>query len=302
MDRALLPAFAYRFGGGVGRRDEPERQVESQFVQSFAVWIAPCSCKSFRFSKAGLALIVPESPGCCLCALNSSARWGMCKMRTTTWITPAVVTRGMKMTKYVLGATVLCAFCLFTALPPKVLADGIQIQWSGTLQTGASVAGSAIVAATQETAEGEYLVDSIVSGSQTISGLGTASLSLLPLYPAAGSYDFADNLIWPAGTSPGRGSSPADALVDNAGLSFSDGTYDYVIYAVNLAATPEYWECTTQDGSTCLGTTTDIAGPLTSLTITAVPEPTTGLLLGTGLLGFLMVMRKRIAQGLPQAS
>ena len=145
----------------------------------------------------------------------------------------------------------ICRFLLLT-VPAKVYADGFQIQWAGTLKTGASVSGSAIVDATAE-GGGAFLVDSIVSGSQTVSGLGAASLSVLPLFPDPASYDFADNVIWPAGNSPGGapGNSPANAFVDNAGLSFTDGTYDYIIYGVNLGpSVPEYWECTTQDGST----------------------------------------------------
>jgi len=197
--------------------------------------------------------------------------------------------RPMSLWVWLAGTAVL----LSLTAPTKVLADGFTIQWSGTLETGASVSGLAIVTATEE-GGGEFLVDSIVSGSQTVSGFGTGSLSVLPLYPDPASYDFADNLIWPASNSPGGAGSPANALVDNAGLSFTDGTYDYIIYAVNLGpSVPEYWECTTQDGSTCIGGTSDIAGPLASLTITTAPEPTTATLLGIGVFGFLALSARR---------
>jgi hypothetical protein len=61
MERSLLLAFTYRFGGeAAGRRDGPERRVDAQGVQTVGVLDSAGTCKSFRFSKAWWPLSCPK--------------------------------------------------------------------------------------------------------------------------------------------------------------------------------------------------------------------------------------------------
>jgi hypothetical protein len=188
-------------------------------------------------------------------------------------------------------AVVLTGLLVFGTL---AYADTFELEWSGTLQSSPlaeangsnAVAGSAIVTATEVGVSGTYLVNAIESGSQN-----SLSLSYLPV----GAYDDADNLLYPAG----GGASVAGAVVDNDGWGFSDGSFDYIIYEQNAppGGTPAYWECTTENGSTCIGSgPTEIAGPV-SLTLTdlsSAPEPSAWMLLGTALLGLGGTLKRKL--------
>ena len=166
--------------------------------------------------------------------------------------------------------TIALGFCFLAGLPTRVYADVFDISWS----SAAFGSGSATANAINE-GSGTYLLTSFVTGTQA--GL---PITLLP----PGTYGENHNDIYPS----------EYPQLDNNGFAFSDGVNDYnVFWAPTVTA---YYECSSAQSS-CIGLATDVGHPLTSFSITAVPEPGAIWLIAAVSIGLMRTGLRRKRRG-----
>lgn len=153
----------------------------------------------------------------------------------------------------------VCAASLLALSAGSAYAAAYKISWSGTYGAGTA--------------------DVTTTGSLITSFTGEQAALPITLLPT-GTYGLNDNLIFPT-------SSPK---LDNDGFAFTDGTNHYDIYW-GLLPPQAYYECSSVETSTCIGTDTVIAHELDSFSITplSTPEPGTICVLFAGALGLLGV-------------
>ena len=162
------------------------------------------------------------------------------------------------------------AFLLLPGTARQVFGDTFDLTW-----TGAYGPGTAILTATND-GGGTFTVTSI-SGTQN----GSPILGLA-------TYGDNDNEIFPSAT----------IQLNYAGLAFAVGSTDFNLFAYTLPGdTNVYTECSSLVATTCTGGNVDDGLPVTSLNVTgatsAVPEPTSGGLLGLMLLAALDLLRRK---------
>lgn len=141
------------------------------------------------------------------------------------------------------------------------VAGTYSMTWSGLYGSG-----STVITTTPQTPPAELLTS--ITGTQA-----GQSLTLLPV----GAYGVNSNLVYPS----------FNPQLDLNGIAFTDGTFDYNLYWF----AGSYWEC--------ISSNTDCNADGDGFTIpsfqisSAVPEPSSLALLGTGFAGLLSVVRRR---------
>jgi PEP-CTERM motif len=177
--------------------------------------------------------------------------------------------------------SIIGAILLQLGTPGTAKADSntYDMTWTGAYGPGYAVL-------TVEPYGGSYMVTEITGVQDGMSITGVVIPSALP--PSYG-YGGNDNMIFPDSTTE---------LVDFRGLAFTAGGYDYNIFAY-AGLGSQYVECSSANPLTpyCTdGSATSYSLPVTTLEITAdTPEPSSVLLLSTGLLSLFAIRRKRSA-------
>jgi len=169
------------------------------------------------------------------------------------------------------------ALVLVTSVAPYALGDTFDLAW-----TGAYGPGSAVLTATDLGSE-TFLVTAMSAGVQN--GL---PITLLPV----NAYGLNDNEIY---------QPPNTDLLDLLGFAFSDGTNDYNLFLWTIPGDGNtYTECSSAVTGVngCLDTADfNISLPVTTLSITPTPEPTSVALLGVAVLGAVALRRRKSARG-----
>jgi hypothetical protein len=189
----------------------------------------------------------------------------------------------------------LLALAVSAAIQPVAKADswyftasGGGVTASGTL-TGTSVGGgvfdiTAITGTYSDTNDGiSGNITGLVASAYNAANPSTLNVGTDPFeagYHGVWTYD---NLLYPAGTAPAEDGEPAGGLMDTYGLLF-DVTGGYIANIYGTGRGNPYWADESTATSYFLDdyTAGDNGSPV-SFAITATPEPSSLLLLGTGL-------------------
>jgi hypothetical protein len=181
----------------------------------------------------------------------------------------------------------LLALATALAISPFASADSLCFSISGS-----GIAGSGIITFSPTSTPG---IDEVTGITGTFSTTNNGGFSGVITGLGPGSYDFNnpttssndlsvfDNLFFPAGTAPSVNSSPAGGLLDEWGLLFdvSGG------YTVNLWGNGTGNPYSVSDG---IDSYVDNTAPVD---FTVSPEPSSLLLLGSGLLGLAMILFRK---------
>ena len=164
--------------------------------------------------------------------------------------------------------SLLTSAALIFALAIPTFAHADSFDFAFTTNTGISASG---VFVTTDTEVGGYYTILSIDGTQTDGGVMGATTLLAP-----GSYGDNDNLF-----------STDFPFFDVAGATYSVGTVDYNIY--NLNGIPTICDSNNEPGQCYIGQ----GVPIATGQLTATPEPSSLVLLGTGILSAAGAARRR---------
>jgi len=183
----------------------------------------------------------------------------------------------------------LLALATALAISPAALADSLcfTISGSGITSSGTITFSTTSTPGIDEITgiTGTFSTANPGGFSGVITGLEPGSYDSNNLTLSSNGFYVFDNLFFPAGTAPAADNSPAGGLLDGGGLTFdvSGG------YSVNVFGDGTGNPYLVLDGANSL---VDSSVPVD---FTVSPEPSSLLLLGTGLLGLAMIIFRKSA-------